>query len=145
MKRKILLLSALIVSLGFLVAYKYQEVVNNQKEEIVTDLVVNALNIAHYDRKLMDDNFSREVFEKYLEQLDFSKKFFIKEDVDALIKYRDLIDDELKEHKVDFFELSLKLMSERIVEAESYYKEILSKPFDFDVDESIEVDRKSVV
>ncbi|OIP00463.1 MAG: hypothetical protein AUJ98_07935 [Bacteroidetes bacterium CG2_30_33_31] len=142
MKRKILLLSALIVSLGFLVAYKYQEVVNNQKEEIVTDLVVNALNIAHYDRKLMDDNFSREVFEKYLEQLDFSKKFFIKEDVDALIKYRDLIDDELKEHKVDFFELSLKLMSERIVEAESYYKEILSKPFDFDVDESIEVDDK---
>ena len=128
MKRRIIMLLAVVISIGVLAAYKYQEKINREKEYVVSDLVVSALNIAHYDKKKIDDDFSQKVFDMYLERLDYTKKFLLKEDVEALKHYRNSIDDELKAHSTDFFELSVKLINKRQSEAEAYYQEILVKP-----------------
>jgi len=90
----------------------------------------------------MDDEFSRQVFDLYLERLDFTKKFLLKADVDKLKKYRDDLDDELRKNSTEFFDLSVQLIEKRIDEAEAYYKDILSKPFDYEKNEYIEVDDK---
>ena len=142
MKRRIIVLLAVVISIGVLAAYKYQEKINREKEYVVSDLVVSALNIAHYDKKKIDDDFSQKVFDMYLERLDYTKKFLLKEDVEALKHYRNSIDDELKAHNTEFFELSVKLINKRQSEAEAYYKEILVKPFDYQKNEKIEVDDK---
>jgi len=142
MKRRIIVLLAVVISIGVLAAYKYQEKINREKEYVVSDLVVSALNIAHYDKKKIDDDFSQKVFDMYLERLDYTKKFLLKEDVEALKHYRNSIDDELKAHNTEFFELSVKLINKRQSEAEAYYQEILVKPFDYQKNEKIEVDDK---
>jgi len=96
MKRKLVFFALAVLALGLFGAYQYQETVNKEKETIVTDLVVNALKYAHYDVVEMDDKFSNEVFDIYLERLDYTKKFLLQEDVDKLSKYRNLIDDQVK-------------------------------------------------
>ena len=142
MKHRIILLLSIIISVGVLAAYKYQEKINKEKELVVSDLVVGALQIAHYDKKAINDKFSQQVFDLYLERLDFTKKFLLQEDVDQLKKYRNKIDDELKVKNMEFFELSVEMINNRITEAEAYYQEILAKPFDYKKNETIQIDDK---
>lgn len=142
MKRKFVLIAVVLLSLGVLAGYEYKESINREKEFVLTDLVFNALRIAHYDKKIIDDEFSRQVFDLYIERLDYTKKFLLKKDIDRLRQYRDKIDDELKTNSSEFFELSAELINQRIDDAEKYYKEILAQPFDYKKNEYIEVDDK---
>ena len=142
MKRKFVLIAVVLLSLGVLAGYEYKESINREKEFVLTDLVFNALRIAHYDKKIIDDEFSRQVFDLYIERLDYTKKFLLKKDIDRLRQYRDKIDDELKTNNSEFFELSAELINQRIDDAEKYYKEILAQPFDYKKNEYIEVDDK---
>ncbi len=142
MKRKFVLIAVVLLSLGVLAGYEYKESINREKEFVLTDLVFNALRIAHYDKKIIDDEFSRQVFDLYIERLDYTKKFLLKKDIDRLRQYRDKIDDELKTNSSEFFELSAELINQRIDDAEKYYKEILAEPFDYKKNEYIEVDDK---
>ncbi|MEL6133708.1 MAG: carboxy terminal-processing peptidase, partial [Bacteroidota bacterium] len=50
------------------------------------------------------------------------------------------VDDEIKEHSFQLFDLSVRKIDQRIKEAEAIVEELLEKPFDFNVDESIETD-----
>lgn len=141
MRRKIVLIVISIVTIGILGAYKIQEsIINKKKEFVVTDLVVNALRIAHYEKKDLDDKFSADVYDTYIERLDYTKKFLLASDIEKLSKYRLLIDDQLKSNSTEFFDLSVSLIELRTREAESYYQEILAKPFDFTKKEKIELD-----
>lgn len=142
MKRKIILISIAIIAVAILGAYKYQENINKQKELIIADLVVNVLGVAHYDKIKLDDKFSADIYDIYLERLDYTKKFLIAEDISRLEKYRLNIDDQLKSNKTDFFDLSIDIIEKRVLEAENYYKEILAQPFDFTINEKIELDDK---
>jgi carboxyl-terminal processing protease len=138
-KHKWAALSAVVLLLGS-AAFTYTEEVNRQKEMLVTDYVVNALRIAHYDKLELDDEFSQQVFDLYLKRLDYTKKFLLAEDIDKLNKYRNLIDDQLKSRNAEFFEISVQLIEKRIDEAEQYYQEILASPFDFTKKEEIQLD-----
>lgn len=140
MKRRIIIFVAAIVTIASFGAYKYQDTVNKQKEYVVSDLVVNALRIAHYDKLDYNDKFSNDVFDLYLERLDYTKKFLLASDIEKLNKYRNLIDDELKTNGTEFFDLSVELITKRTKEAEKYYKDILSKPFDLTIKERIQLD-----
>lgn len=142
MKFKIIIIAIVVLSIGATAAYTYQEKINTQKEYVVTDLVATALRIAHYDKKAINDEFSQQVFDTYLERLDFTKKFLYQKDVDALMKYKNKIDDQLEEHSTEFFDLSVKLINQRTKEAKEFYQEILKNPFDYTKNEKIEIDDK---
>ncbi|MEG1022130.1 MAG: carboxy terminal-processing peptidase, partial [Myroides sp.] len=64
----------------------------------------------------------------------------LESDIEVLNKYKTLIDDEFKEQRINFFNESYPLFQTRIQEAKTYYKEILAKPIDFTVKESIDTD-----
>jgi carboxyl-terminal processing protease len=64
----------------------------------------------------------------------------LKEDVDALSKYKQKIDDEIQNGTLDFYNLSAKLIADRIKEKELWSREILSKPLDYTVDEEYQTD-----
>ncbi|MCF8298082.1 MAG: carboxy terminal-processing peptidase, partial [Saprospiraceae bacterium] len=87
-----------------------------------------------------NDEFSEKVFNLYLDRTDHNKNFFLKEDIEALKKYTHLIDNEVKDKSFEFFNLSLEIINQRILESKDYYKEILAKPFDFTKNESIELE-----
>ncbi|RNI31110.1 carboxy terminal-processing peptidase [Rufibacter latericius] len=111
----------------------------DQKNEVLTKVLMQGLSSAHYKPERLDDNFSKKAFNLYLERLDYNKKFLLQSDVDQLATYQTQLDDEFKNGSFKFFDLSMGIFQKRLKEAESYYKEILDKPFTFDKEETIEV------
>ena len=146
MKRLPLLL--LMVAVGVFLAFKTMGTSKTNpptKYERILQIVGAILTQGHYSPKDINDDFSKKVFTKYLEALDPDKTILTKEDVDALrSKYETHIDDEIKGAPVEFFLAAGKIFKKRVDEAAAFYKEILSKPFDFTVNESIALDPKKL-
>lgn len=105
---------------------KYEKILHN-----VTDM----LKEAHYSPQVINDSFSRKIYNRYFENLDPNKNMFLKDDLESLKKYELKIDDEMKGGQVEFFKAAGELFNKRMEEAALYYKEILSKSFDFTTDE----------
>ena len=110
------------------------------KNQILLDMLMSALNQAHYTPLKVNDEFSEKAFNLYLKRLDYSKKFLMQSDIDALAKYRRSIDDEVNTGTFEFYNLSNELITKRIKEKESWSKELLAKPFDYNTDEEYETD-----
>jgi carboxyl-terminal processing protease len=110
------------------------------RNQIILDIVMSGLNNAHYAPKNVDDNFSEQFFDLYMKRLDYSKKFLTQSDVSQLAKYKKQIDNQINDGHFEFFELANELITRRTEEKEGWYKEILSKPFDYTIDEEYETD-----
>lgn len=110
------------------------------KDKLLIDLITYVLNEGHYDARDINDEFSEGVYDKYLEGLDGSKRFFYKSDIEEFNAYRDKIDDQIKEKQIDFFDLTYNRLLKRSEEARDIYREILEKPFDFSKTEDINTD-----
>ncbi len=110
------------------------------KNHLLLEMLMSALDQAHYSPLKINDEFSEKAFTLYLKRLDTNKKFLLKEDVDALSKYKQRIDDEIQNGTLDFYNLSAKLIAERIKEKELWSREILSKPLDYTLDEEYQTD-----
>ncbi|MBC5775416.1 carboxy terminal-processing peptidase [Pontibacter sp. KCTC 32443] len=110
------------------------------KNEILLKVLMQGLNQGHFQPEKLDDDFSKKAFKLYLERLDYNKKFLMSSDVAKLRKYETAIDDQLRQGSYEFFDLSADMIEQRLKESQAYYKEILTKPFDFSKDETIELD-----
>ncbi|MGX5819673.1 carboxy terminal-processing peptidase [Chitinophaga lutea] len=113
------------------------------KYEKVMALVGQILQEGHYQPKPIDDKFSKEVFTKYLRNLDADKKIFLKSDIAALRPLETHIDDELNGAPLDLFNQTNEIYLKRMDEASSIYPAILAKPFDFSAKETIVIDPES--
>ena len=110
------------------------------KDQVLVGAMLQALSAAHYQPEKIDDNFSKRVFELYLKRLDYRKQFLLAADVEQLRRYQTRIDDEVKSGTHEFLDISTKLMADRTNEMQGLYREILTKPFDFTVEESFQTD-----
>lgn len=115
------------------------------KNIIILDVVFSGLNGAHYSPQKLDDSFSEKAFDIYLKRLDYNKKFLLASDVAELSKYRKDIDDQIQSQNHIMYKKSIEFIEKRIKEKESWYKEFLSKPFDYTVDEEYETDGEKSV
>lgn len=111
------------------------------KYEQILKLVGEMLTQAHYSPQAVNDDFSKKVFKKYINDLDPEKNMFLASDINTLKgKYETKIDDELKGAPVAFFKAAGDVFNTRMEEAAAICKEILSKPFNFTVDEKVILD-----
>jgi carboxyl-terminal processing protease len=110
------------------------------KYEQILKLVGDMLEQAHYSPQDINDAFSKKIFKKYLADIDAAKNMYLQSDIDALKKYETKIDDEIKGAPVEFFLAAGKTFNDRMEEAAKMYDEILSRPFDFTVDEDVILD-----
>src|SRR5437763_2771650 len=94
----------------------------------------------HYDPKKIDDNFSKQVFKQYLSSLDQDKDLFLQSDIASLKKYETTIDDEIHGAPLEFYPVATALYQQRLKESPAIYKEVLSKPFNFTVDEKVQME-----
>ncbi len=124
----------IVISLSSFTLYQFG------KNQLLLEMLMSALDQAHYSPLKIDDEFSEKAFTLYLKRLDSNKKFLLKEDVDALAQYKQRIDDEIQNGNLDFYNLSIKLIAQRIKEKENWSKEILSKPLDYSIDEEYQTD-----
>ncbi|UAB76067.1 carboxy terminal-processing peptidase [Mesoflavibacter sp. SCSIO 43206] len=117
---------------------------NPDKDKLLIQIITLALDQLHFEPKTVDDAFSKEIFEDYLEQVDPLKRYFLKSDIDDFKKYETEIDDQLKAYDISFFNAVHERLIKRQEEAKAYYKEILEKPFDFSKDEEYNADYENL-
>ncbi|WP_116473131.1 carboxy terminal-processing peptidase [Zobellella maritima] len=96
---------------------------------------------SHYQQFQLNDAFSEEIFNRYVESLDFSKNIFTQADIARFKRYEHLFDDTLRagrlEPAFEMYNESLKRRYERLV----YALSLLDTPMTFDGDDSYQFDR----
>jgi len=113
---------------------------SGKKEKVLMEILTKSMETGHFDPGKIDKVMSEKVFNIYLENMDYSKRYLLKTDVEKLEKFKFKLDEEIKQAKFEFFDLSVSIIDQRIKETESIYKEILEKPFDFEKNEMFETD-----
>lgn len=136
-KKYTTLLTVLALSV-VLVSYTFCN--RQNKEQVLVDLVTQALKNLHFSPLDMNEEFSTKVFNLYLKRLDFNKRFFTKEDIKKLEIHKTKIGEELQNQNVDFYTATNEIFNQNIDKVKGYYTEILSKPFTFNGDETFETD-----
>lgn len=111
-----------------------------EKDKLLLELLTFVLEKGHYSPVEINDDFSKKVYKKYLDNIDPTKRFFIQSDIDEFSKYETSIDDMIKNKDLTFFNLTNARLLKRMSESREIYEDVLSKPFDFTVKESINVD-----
>ncbi|MFC5269402.1 carboxy terminal-processing peptidase [Adhaeribacter terreus] len=119
---------------------KKMDLAGQGKNEILLRVLMQGLNSAHFKPEKLDDNFSKKVYGLYLKRLDFNKKFLLQTDIDKLQKYQTKIDEHVQNGSYEFLDAATRIFNVRSKESQELYKEILAKPFNFEVEESTELD-----
>ena len=110
------------------------------KDKLLVDLVSYVLDKLHYDPKIINDDFSINVYEDFIEAVDSQKRFLLKSDIELFSQYKLLIDDQIKSSDITFFNIVYETLKSRMDEVESFYQEVLFTPFNFSIDEEINLD-----
>jgi len=88
----------------------------------------------------MNDDFSEQVFNSFINGLDPSKRYFTQQDLKEFSKYKYQIDNQLLQDDLSFYKLVYGRFIEKIKNAKSYYGDLLAQPFNFNKNETVDLD-----
>lgn len=135
---KILLLAVFVAAASC--SFTTREFNDPEKDKLLIDLITYVLEKGHYDPKEMDDSFSVSVYKNFIDGMDPLKRYFLASDIEEFRMYENQIDDQIRNKDLNFFDLVYTRYLERSIEVKEYYRQILSTPFNYAVNESIDVD-----
>ena len=90
---KILLLVVAIAAVLWSFIPNKKNTPDPEKEAMLLEMLTFVIKNGHYDPSTIDDSFSESVFNRYIENLDPNKRFFLQSDVDEFAMYKFKIDD----------------------------------------------------
>ena len=114
------------------------------KDRLLVDLVSYVLDKLHYDPQIINDDFSIKVYDDFIHAVDSQKRFLLKSDLELFSQYRLSIDDQINTSEITFFNVVHETLKTRIDEVESFYNEILEVPFNFQINEEINLDYENL-
>jgi len=129
-----------ILVLGLFLSFSVYKGSDPNKDRLLLELISYVLERGHYNPKKIDDNFSKNVFSSYIKELDNQRRFFLQSDIANFSKYKNRIDDLIKNSDISFFDLTIEKLFQRIGQVNLFYQELLEKPFDFSKEEFINLD-----
>jgi carboxyl-terminal processing protease len=113
-----------------------------KKATTVVSLIVNR----HFKRIEFGDAISEAILENYIKDIDENKLYLLQTDIDEFAKYKNTLDDELRQEKNNlntaYFIYNRYL--QRVFERLERNKKLLQEKYDFTLDEYLETDRKKV-
>lgn len=106
-------------------------------------IVARLLRDYHYRKISLNDSLSSVIYNKYLDDIDHGKLYFLAGDVAKYEQYRYSFDEFLNSGELDIPFQIYNLFRKRYKERSEYIQQVLAtdKPFDFTVDESLDTDR----
>ena len=142
MKRNYKIILAVVCISVTLFAFKMNASKANdpEKDKLLLELLTFVIEKGHYSPPPIDDAFSKGVYKDYIQALDPSKRFFLQSDVDEFSKFELQLDDQIMNKDLSFFDLTYTRLMQRMDESKKIYKDVLSKPFDYKIDESFNTD-----
>ncbi|RTZ01479.1 tail-specific protease [Flavobacterium sp. RSP49] len=142
MKRNYKIILVVVCLSLTLFAFKYNASKENdpEKDKLLLELLTFVIQKGHYNPADINDTFSKGIYKDYIEALDPSKRFFLQSDIDEFSKFELLLDDQLLNKDLSFFNLTYDRLMKRMEESKKIYKDVLSEPFDYSVDENFNID-----
>lgn len=143
LSRKVLPLVVITLFAGVFWAFQSKggDVTSTSSQQKLLTTLGNIIEQNHYNPKAINDNFSQQIFKKFIAAVDRDKNIFLQSDINGLKKYENIIDDEIHGVQPIQFVPAVNLVyAKRIAEVAAIYKEVLSQPFDFTINEEIVVD-----
>lgn len=140
MKKNIKLIAFVTILSIALVSFLPKEKSDPEKDKALLQLITFVIEKGHYDPKAIDDQFSQSLYKSYIEGLDPSKRLFLQSDIDEFSKFEMELDNQILNKDLSFFDLTYERLMLRTKESKSYYKEILSRPFDYNKEEDLDTD-----
>lgn len=141
-RRSLTVITTAALVLILVLFFSAKQLTSERREKVLLETMMRSLNFMHYDPVIFDGTYSETVFEQFLQALDFNKKFFLQSDISSFSVYKDQIDNQIARREFLFFNAVEKVIEQRIKDASQYYSEILESPFDYYIDEEIELDPK---
>lgn len=131
------------LTLQLLVNDTIKELYPEKKYVNETVLVTELLSRYHYKKVPLNDSLSTIILTNYLENLDNSKLYFLQSDIDALEPYRYLVDDMLKQGRLEVPYQLFTVFKDRYYERIAFVTQLLTTDFDFTKNEYFQIDRDS--
>ena len=140
MKLKYIILSTLI-GVAFFDCQQSRTVgkVHSPNAELLLPKIVKAVQDRHFKPRLVNDEFSQDMFAYFIEQLDPQKEFLTQKDIVYLSKYKLTLDEAIKDNNFEFFNTAVSLLENGIAKAEKYSTQVLNDSPDFSKKEQLEI------
>lgn len=110
------------------------------KDKLLMQLITYLLEEGHFEPKAINDDFSEGVYVRFLKQVDPFKNYFYQSDIDDFERFKTEIDDQILNQEVRFFNLVYERLIQRIQDSRAVYSQVLSAPFDYDLEETFSTD-----
>ncbi|MES2893024.1 MAG: carboxy terminal-processing peptidase [Bacteroidota bacterium] len=138
-----LLLTGAILFFAFQSQGRTEDNPKSKNEKILRNVGM-LLEQGHFSPKKIDDEFSKTVLKRFVEDLDDDKTIFLQSDIDSFKIFESKIDNEIHGERLESFYAISESYTRRLNEVSEYYKTILLKPFDFTKEEDIQLDGDKV-
>lgn len=113
-----------------------------EQQKITYQTALQFVGSYHYSKPQINDAFSSKAFDNYLENMDASKVYFLKEDIDRFEQYRNKLDDGIMTGDVNPAFDIFNTYQRRLVDRIQYALSLLKLPMDFSKVDSFEIDRE---
>ena len=112
-----------------------------QRHENVGELVTQIVEKSHYNRVSIDDDFSSEVLDNFVESLDRNRMYLLKADVEHFEELRYKLDDMVRSRPLDPVFQAYEVYATRVRERLEFALTQLETEPDYTIDESYQFDR----
>ena len=116
----------------------------DERHSVISQRITKLIEDLHYSRPRLDNAFSSEILDKYLDTLDTNRLYFQSNDINSFSKYRYEIDNLSKDGNLDFIFEIFTLLKTRTEDRINFAIQLLEEEPDFSVDESFIFDRRDM-
>lgn len=131
------------VSLAVLARLSAQPYQPNLKQKILAARIASILSQNHYEKPQLNDSLSANMFERYLDALDYNRIYFSQTDVANFSIYRYSFDDDMKVGNLTGCYEMYNAFKERFDERYAFVRQCLAQGFDFSANETFNADLHS--
>ncbi len=124
---------------GLFVAFSNKGDKNPQtQEQKLLAIVGELLEKRHYSPQNINDDFSKKIFAKFINEMDADKYLFLESDINQLKQFETTLDDEIQaKSAIQFIPAFNKIYDQRTDELINTFRKILNQPFNYSINEEV--------